>query len=405
MDIESGPWFTENWMTCPLNFRPEVRQGLELPRRLKFHDAMLRDGEQTPGVVLLREHKLAIAKALDEVGVDRIEAGMPAVSEEDFEAIKLINKANLKAKVSAFVRGMAKDIELCLKADVSHVVIELPSGYLRLKYQVGWTEDECIKRAVDSVGFAKKQGLEVCFFPFDATRADFDFYLKLVRTVYEECGPDSICVVDTTGTAIPQAIAFMVRQLRSIAPVPIEVHTHNDFGMGVAGTMAAVGAGAEVAHVCINGMGERTGNAALEEVAMAARVTYGMDLGLDFSKIPAASALVQELTGVKLDILKPVVGDNAFAREVGLGMDLVKKQPRTVFPVVPSYVGRGPRVVLGKKSGILSIGMKLEEWGMTATDDQMREMVERVKRLGNEKRRPVEDDELRKIYDQVVHGY
>jgi hypothetical protein len=266
MDMENGLWFNENWMTSPLNFLPEVRAGMEFPKRLKFHDAMLRDGEQTPGVVLKPEHKLAIAKALDEVGVDRIEAGMPAVSEDDYEAVKLINKANLKARISGFVRAMDKDIDLCLKAGVTHIVIEIPCGYLRLKYQMGWTQDECIRRAVAAVGYAKKQGLEVCFFPFDATRADFEFYLRLQKTVYEECGPDSVTVVDTMGTTIPQALAYMVRRVRSVVPVPIEVHTHNDFGMGVASTLAAITAGAEVAHVCINGMGERTGNAALEEV-------------------------------------------------------------------------------------------------------------------------------------------
>lgn len=404
MDMENGPWFTENYMTSPLNFLPEVRNGLELPKRLAFHDAMLRDGEQTPGVVLMREHKLAIAKALDTLGVDRIEAGMPAVSEEDFEAIKLIDKAGLKAKVSGFVRAMAKDIDLCLKAGVRHVVIEIPCGYLRLKYQVVWTEEECIKRAVAAVGYAKKQGLEVNFFPFDATRAEFDFYLRLVKTVYAECGPDSVTVVDTQGTALPQAIAYMVRKLREVVPVPIEIHSHNDLGMGVAGTLAAVGAGASMAHVCINGMGERTGNAALEEVALAAKMMYGLEMGIDFAKLPEVSRLVQDLTGVKLDVLKPVVGDNALAREVGLGMDLVTKQPRTVFPVVPSFVGRSPRVVLGKKSGVLSIGMKLEEMGFSASDEQMREMLERVKGLGIAQRRPVQDDEFRAIYEDVAHA-
>ena len=405
IDMENGPWFTEGWLTSPLNFLPEVRAGLDLPPRLQFHDAMLRDGEQTPGVVLLKEHKVAIAKGLDEVGVDRIEAGMPAVSEEDFEAIKLINQLGLKAKVSGFVRAMPKDVDLCLKTGVSHLVIEIPCGYLRLKYQMGWTEDECIRRAVEAVSDAKKQGVGVCFFPFDATRAEPSFYERLVKTVYEEAHPDSIAVVDTMGTAIPQAIAYMVRRVRSIVDVPVEVHTHNDFGMGVAGTMAAVSAGAQVAHVCINGMGERTGNAALEEVAMCAKIMYGMEVNINFSKLLELSALVQELTGVRLDKLKPVVGENAYAREVGLGMDMVRKQPRTVFPADPVKVlGRTPKVVLGKKSGILSIGMKLEEWGLTASEEQMREMVDRVKRLGTEKRRPVEDDELRKIYEDVVNG-
>ena len=353
VDMENGPWYTENWLTSPWNFMPEVRADLELPKRLKLHDAMLRDGEQTPGVTLLKDEKVAIAKALDDLGVDRIEAGMPAVSPEDFQAIKEINAAGLKAQISGFCRAMAKDVDMCIEADCKHVVIEIPCGYLRLKYQMGWTEDECIKRAVAAVSHAKKRGLEVCFFPFDATRAEPDFYLRLMKTVYEEAGPDSVAFVDTQGTCIPQAIAHIVRKIRSIVPVPVEVHTHNDFGMGIAGTMAALGAGAEVAHVCINGMGERTGNAALEEVAMTARIMYGMEVGIDFKKLPEVSALVQELTGVKLDILKPVVGQNAHAREVGLGIDMVKKQPRTVFPVVPSFVGKEPLILMGKKSGIL----------------------------------------------------
>ena len=404
VDMENGPWYTENWLTSPLNFLPEVRAGLELPKRLMLHDAMLRDGEQTPGVILLREHKLAIAKMLDELGVDRIEAGMPAVSEEDFKAIKDINAAGLKAKISGFCRAMAKDIDMCLDADCKHVVIEIPCGYLRLKYQMGWTEDECIKRAVDAVAHAKKRGLEVCFFPFDATRAEPDFYIRLLKTVYEQAGPDSIAFVDTQGTAIPQAIAYIVKKIRSVVPVPIEVHTHNDFGMGVAGTMAALSAGAEVAHVCINGMGERTGNAALEEVAMTARIMYGMEVGINFQKLPEASALVQELTGIKLDKLKPVVGEHAYAREVGLGMDMVKKQPRTVFPINPAFVGRQPKVIMGKKSGILSIGMKLEEWGMSATEEQMREMTDRVKKMAVEKRRALSDEEVRGIFEAVLNG-
>ena len=404
MDMESGPWWSEDYLTSPLNFLPELRADFVLPKRLKLHDAMLRDGEQTPGVVLMPEHKLEIAKALDRLGVDRIEAGMPAVSEEDFQAVSLIDQAALRAQISGFVRAMDKDIDLCLKAGVKHVVVEIPCGYLRLKYQMGWTQDECIRRAVAAVGYAKKQGLEVCFFPFDATRAEFDFYIRLIRTVYQQCGPDSVAVVDTMGTAIPQAVAYMVRQVKQVAPVPIEVHSHNDFGMGVAGTLAALTAGAEVAHVCINGMGERTGNAALEEVAMAARIMYGMEVGIDFSLLPEVSALVQDLTGVRLDVLKPVVGENNYAREIGLGADMIRKQPRTIFPARTSFVGRTARVVLGKKTGALSIGMKLEELGLSASEEQIREMVERVKRLGTQRRRPVQDDEFREIHEQVVSG-
>lgn len=404
MDMESGPWSREQWFGSPLNFLPEIRQGLQLPRTVRFHDATLRDGEQTPGVVLRREEKLAIARQLDEVGVDRIEAGMPAVSEEDFAAIRDISRAGLNAKVVAFVRAMVKDVEMCLRAGVQGVVIEVPAGYMRLKHQYGWTEADVIKRSVEAVAFAKKEGLEVVFFPFDATRADPRFYEELVKTVYEAARPDSVCVVDTLGCALPQSMAWQVRRLRTLLDCPIEVHTHNDFGLGVAGSLAAVSAGAEVVHVCVNGMGERTGNAALEEVALALRILYDMELGIEFGRLQDVSKLVQQLTGVKMPNSKPVVGPYAFGREVGLGMDMVKKQPRTVFPCVPTFVGQQPTVVLGKKSGIQSIAMKLEEWELAASEAQMREMLDGVKRLATENKRPVSDEEMRSIYEEVIHS-
>lgn len=185
---------------------------------------------------------------------------------------------------------------------------------------------------------------------------------------------------------------------------PLEVHTHNDFGMAVAGSLAAVVAGAQVVHVCVNGLGERTGNAPLEEVAVAARVLLGLDIGIDLPRLKELSALVEQLAGVPLARNKPVVGEDAFAREVGLGIELVKTQQRTVFPFVPGLVGMEPRVVIGKKSRVRSITMKLDEWGLEASEEQMRVMLAKVKQMAIDDRRPLTDVQVRRIYEEVLAG-
>lgn len=402
--LEHGPWWTDDWFVSPWNYPPAARPPEDAPKKLVLHDTTLRDGEQTPGVVLGRDDKLKIAQLLDAAGVDRIEAGMPAVSEDDYAAIAMIAEARPRAKVFAFARAMGADIDLCVKSGADGVVLEVPAGYLRLKYQYRWSEDDVIQRSLEAVAHAKAAGLEVVFFPFDAARASEPFYEELVGRVWTEAKPDSVCVVDTVGATMPDALALLIRRVRIIVDGPVEVHTHNDFGMAVAASLAAVSAGAEVVHVCVNGLGERTGNAPLEEVAIAARILMGIETSIDTTALKELSRTVEDLTGVRLAHNKPVVGADAFAREIGLGIDLVHTQQRTVFPFVPRFVGQEPRVVIGKKSGIRSIGMKLEDWGLEATEDQQRAMLAEVKSFAIEHRRPLTDDEVRTIYAQITDG-
>lgn len=400
--IESGPWWSDDWFVSPLNFEPEIRNSVSAPRRLIIHDATLRDGEQTPGVVLGRKEKLAIAQLLDAVGVDRIEAGMPAVSDEDYAAISEIVESRPRAKVFAFARAMPADIELCKKSGADGVILEVPSGHLRLKYQYKWSEEDVLKRSLEAVAYAKEAGLEVVFFPFDGARASGPFYIDLIARVWAEAKPDSVCVVDTVGATLPDALALQVKRVREAVDGPIEVHTHNDFGMATAASLAAVAAGAEVVHVCVNGLGERTGNASLDEIAVASRILMGIETSIDFARLKELSSLVEKLTGVPIAHNKPVVGEGAFAREIGLGIDLVFTQERTVFPFRPSLVGQHAKVVVGKKSGIRSVAMKLEAWGLSASEDQQREMLASVKAFSIEHRRSLSDEELRKICDAVI---
>ena len=399
MDIEKGPWATGYSWVSPMNYFDEARKGFTLPKNVVFHDATLRDGEQTPGVVLRREDKIEIAKMLDEVGVDRIEAGMPAVSEEDFEAIKSIAKLGLNAKIMGFCRAVRGDIDLNVKAGTWGVLIETPAGYLRIRNQYRWTEEEAIRRSLDGIRYARSQGQYVVFFPFDATRADVNFLERMLATVYNEARPDAVALVDTTGSAMPQAITYLTNMYKSIMKdLPVEIHTHNDLGMATANELAAIAAGAEVVHVCINGLGERCGNAALDEVAMALQILYGYRLSLKFDKFQELSRLAARLPGMKVPLSKPVSGTYAFGREVGLGMDMIKAAPLTVFPYLPEFVGQKPTVILGKKSGNLSIKFKLEQMGLDATDDQVKRMVDDVKNTAIRNKGPVSDEQFTVIY-------
>jgi len=402
--MENRPWETENWLTSPVNYWEEVRKNFTLPKKVLFHDATLRDGEQTPGVVFRKEEKVEIAKKLSELGVDRIEAGMPAVSEEDAQAIKDIVSLKLPAKTMVFSRAMPKDLDNAIECGVWGVVLEVPSGEARIKYQMGWTEDQVIERSVTAVKYAKDNGLFVNFFPYDTTRAKFSFLERLLSEVMEKGGPDSVSVIDTTGVALPSAIGALVRKVKSLVDVPVEVHTHNDFGLGVAGTLSAVENGAEVVHVCANGLGERCGNAALDEVAICLKALYGVETNIKYEKLYETAQLVQKLSAVQMAQNKPVVGRLPFCREIGLGMNVVLEHPTVLFPIKPEFVGQKIQMLLGKKSGKPSIQVKLDALGLSATDDQVAEMLQLVKAKGIEKKNTLSDDEFKVIADKVLNG-
>ena len=230
------------WIS-PYNFIPEVTDKLDLPEKVEIHDATLRDGEQTPGLVFSVEEKVAIAKKLDEVGIDRIEAGMPAVSPQDFEAIKQISALGLNAKIYTFARAMNADIDKAVECGADGVIIEVPIGYPKLKYQFKWTWEDVLKKSAAVINYAKDKGLHAVFFPYDTTRAREDDLTNLLTGIIKNSQPDSIGVVDTMGCATPEAIKYLVRKVKDLTNLPVEIHTHNDFGTGVATELAAVTVG------------------------------------------------------------------------------------------------------------------------------------------------------------------
>jgi methanogen homocitrate synthase len=396
-------WKSENFWVSQYNNLKEYTDTLQLPKKVIIHDATLRDGEQTPGVVFSVEEKVEIAKMLDSLGVERIEAGMPAVSPQDKEAIKKIVSLGLKSKIFCFARATKSDIDMAVECGADGVIIEIPTGRPKLMYQFQkWTDDDIIQISVETVKYAKECGLETVYFGYDTTRADFDFLEKLYTEVISKGNPDSIGIVDTMGCLIPGAAKELVKKLKSMFDIKIEIHTHNDFGMGVATSLAAVEGGAEVIHTCINGLGERTGNAALEPVIMGLKVLYGLDVPYNIEKLKEVSDKVSKFSNFPKSVNMPVVGDNIFVRESGIGIDLVMNTPLAMFALNPKFLGQKAGVVLGKKSGLKSIEVRLEELGISVDEEMKPKILEVIKQESIKYKKNITNEEFVKIIESLA---
>jgi isopropylmalate/homocitrate/citramalate synthase len=383
-----------------LNRKPEVLGATHFPGRLKIYDTTLRDGEQTIGVVFTKEDKLQIAKALDDLGVDRIEAGMPVVSKEDKEAVELIVKAGLKAEIWGFCRAVRADIDACIDVGVTRIICEIASSSHKMK-AYNFTPEGVLGKVVDCIQYAKDRGLYVAFFAVDATRADLGYLETIYGKAVEEGKADEVVMVDTLGVANPETMFYLTRKLREWVSVPIMTHCHNDFGMSTACTMASVKGGAECAQVTINGLGEKTGNADLAETVIAAKL-YGIPVSIDLKKIKPVATLVEKISRIPVSPLKPVVGENVFKRESGVTVAQLITYPPAVEGYSPELVGRDREVLLGKKSGKKSIEYKLGELGKDANPDQVDEMVKKVKELGIKKKGLLSDEDFKRIVDEVL---
>jgi len=396
-------YFRENeWWASPYNDIPEVVEKYDLSGKVEIHDATLRDGEQTPGVVLDVDDKVRIAEMLNELGVERIEAGMPAVSSQDRKAIEEISKRNLKSKIFGFVRATKGDIDMAADCGVHGVVIEVPIGYPKLKYQFDWTWEKVYEKSADCINYAKSKGLYVVYFPYDTTRARAEDLENLMTSLMRDAAPSSVGVVDTMGCATPQTIDYLVHKMRRLVSdqIPIEVHTHNDFGMAVATELAGICAGAQCVHSCFNGLGERTGNAALEELMVSLKILYGINDHYDISKLPAFCAEVAQIAGVPFAANKPVAGVRNYTRESGIGVNLVVEQPLAMFATNPAIFNRVGDIALGKKSGKASVEYFLRQMGEEATDEQIANMVTMVKEMGTANKRLLTIDEFNKIVEE-----
>lgn len=397
---------TSQWFVSPYNYVDEVRKKLSLPEKVYIHDTTLRDGEQQPNVVFRKDEKVEIAIALDEVGVDFIEAGLPAVSRGDFEAIKAIVKQGLKAKVLSFSRCLKEDVDLALKADVPGVVMELPSSEHIIKYAYRWDVGKALERSREALEYAKQHGLYVKFFTIDATRSDVSFLKKVIGNVKDLM--DALVLADTFGVMSPYAMEYFMRMIKGFVNKPLEVHAHNDFGLAVANSLAAVVGGASTVHVTVNGLGERSGNAALEEVVLALELLLGVKTNIKKERLYELSKLVERLSGVKLQPQKAVVGDNITRVESGILTDwwfnVKDVKPTEILPYIPTLVGRKAEltILLGKKSGKRNVVEKLRELGISVSDDEAIQLLTKLKERAIELKRALTDEEFKELVREVL---
>ena len=362
-----------------------------------LYDTTLRDGEQTVGVVLSPEDKLEIARALDEAGVDRIEAGFARVSPDDEEAIRQIAAAGLRAEIWGFSRAVQADVEQLVGLGVRAAVIESPISDAKLS-ALGVSREKMLDRIKAAISFATENGITVAFFGVDSTRADLEFYRQAYTTAVE-AGAKEVVAVDTIGVATPEATAYLVGKTVEWVDVPVHWHGHDDFGLATASAVAAVQAGATWVQGTVNGMGERAGNANLLEVALTLEALYGIPTRLDLTKARELGALVRDRSGYALAPWTPLTGDNLFTRESGAVASQFHDPP-AIEPYSADLVGAERGIVLGKKSGLDSIRLQAEELGLEVDEARHAAVLAQVKALGARERRLVTDAEFRAIIEK-----
>lgn len=405
----SQPWKTDRWFASPWNYSPEATQGMNFPGQIRIHDVTLRDGEQQTGIVFRRQEKVAIAKNLAAAGVHRIEAGMPAVSAEDEAAIKDIVNLDLSSEIFSFARCMPADVKMAKECGVRGIITEIPSSEHIIRHAYGKTMDWAIKSSIETTLAAKEAGLYTVFFTIDSTRSDLNQYLDLMERVSTEGHMDSMTLADSFGVCTPQGISMVVSKLRERFNQPIEIHCHEDFGLGVANTIAALAAGASVAHVTVSATGERAGNVPLEDTVMALRVLYGVDTGVKTEGLYDLSKLVQKLSGISVAPNRPIVGDSLYNIESGIVAMFHRRckdvEPLEYIPFLPELVGRPMvDVALGKGSGLANIEEHLERRGLKATSEQTNEILAQVKQVSIDTKRLLSEDEFNQIAKSVLQG-
>jgi len=371
------------------------------PEKIRILDTTLRDGEQTPGVSLTSENKLRIAQRLDDLGVDVIEAGFAAVSEGEMEAVKIIAQAGLKAEICSASRGTRGDVDAVAKSGAESIHLIIPVSDLHIEAKLKKTRAQVLQIAKDMVKHAKDCGLIVELSAEDATRADRE-YLKKVFAVGIDAGADRVVACDTVGVLTPERSYELFSDLRKSLSIPVvSVHCHNDFGMAVANTVEALRAGANQFHATINGLGERAGNASLEEIVVTLRNLYNLKLDIKMQQLYSISQLVSRLTGVYVQPNKAIVGENAFTHESGIHTQGMLAHPSTYEAIEPELVGGTRRLASGKHSGSAGVKATLATMGLAPTEEQTKEIFQRVKAAGD-KGKSVTDADLLAIAENTL---
>jgi len=402
------PWKTDQWFVSPWCYLPEVRKGFDFPSKIKIHDVTLRDGEQQTAVVFRRDEKVEIAKRLEAMGVHRIEAGMPAVSAQDKAAIADIASLGLKAEIFSFSRCIVEDIKAGQECGVDGVVVEIPSSDHIIKNAYGWEVERAVKSSIEATLAAKEAGLYTVFFTIDSTRTEVERLLDLIEHVATEGHMDAFTLADSFGGCTPEAVYHVVKQVIARLKKPVEIHCHQDFGLGVANTIYALAAGASVAHTTITGLGDRDGNVPMEDVVLSLPCQYGVDLGIRTEKMCDVSRFVLDRAKVTIPGNRPIVGDMLYQVESGIVAGFVRRarkdNPLEFVPFSAELVGQQPvSIVLGKNSGLPSMQEWCEKLGVRASEEEMTQMLQLVKAKSFEKKDLLTEDEFKAILDQVLN--
>ncbi|QDT54519.1 2-isopropylmalate synthase [Caulifigura coniformis] len=385
------PWLRKKLKTA---IKRQIIKHHRRAGRVMFSDTTLRDGEQMPGATLEPHEKARIAVALEELGVHSIDAGFPASSPADVEAIRLINAAVSKPVLTCLARTLKGDIDAADEALAGRITrkrgVSLFCGVspIHRQHKHQKSTSEMLTMITDAIQYATSKFDVIAFGPEDSSRTEMDFLCQCYKEAID-AGASTIGFADTVGILTPDKTYDMLRRIQDGVPniekALLAIHFHNDLGLGVANNLAGIQAGAHVVQCTINGIGERAGNTALEEVALAMAMNpdeFGAPDTLDLSKLGPLCKLVAELTGVPIPVNKPLAGANVFATEAGVHQDGLLKNPDTYLPYRPELVGGDPiRLVLGRHSGRRAVASRLAELGATVSDEQALAVLERIKRL------------------------
>ena len=371
--------------------------------KIRIFDTTLRDGEQTPGVSLSPEKKLNIAKKLDALGIDAIETGFPVISDGERSAVKMIASENLQSELCGLARTNKRDIDAAVDCGLNYIHTFIATSDIHLEYKLKMTREQALEKAIDAVEYGKSRGLQVEFSAEDATRTDREFLKKVFGEV-AKAGADRIDIPDTVGYSTPQYIAEITKDAIDATKLPISVHCHNDFGLAVANAISGIQAGAECAHVTINGIGERAGNASLEELVMALnslQFDQKWETNINKELLYETSRYVSKIIGITVQPNKAIVGENAFGHESGIHTHGVLNNPLTYEPISPEIVGRTRWLQVGKHAGIHGMNAMLKEYGVTPNEEQKQKILDKVKNIGDQGKQ-VTEVELLSLANEVI---
>ena len=412
LSLENVPYYEKDkfWVS-PMNYLPESYDLSRAEKKILIHDVTLRDGEQTPDVIFKFDERIKLAQVMSELGVDRIEFGMPTVSKDIYEAFREILKMNLKSEIVAFLRAHKDDVNAAAKLGVKSCIIEHTVNPYLCKYVYKIDHAATVNRIVEAFKIARDHGMKAYFMGWDASRAGLDYLKRIYSEILEKVKPSSIIFVDTFGVMTPWAMRHTIKTLRNWFPeVPFEVHNHNGFGLGVANALAAVLEGVTCVHTSLLGLGERDGNVAIDEIAMALAILLKVKTNIDLSQLTRVSKIAEKISKFKTAGTKPITGDFYFKMEVGVTVHAVEAAAQAglgsrciIGAFAPEVIGKkGYEYILGKESGTRIIKIFLDRMGLQATDEEANRMLEMVKEESNILKGTITEEEFEYIVRKVL---